>query len=942
MNIFSIFAAAAVISILPLTASEFDFTGGTVPENTSHIELKHLKNNRLDCYAPFFCLNPGKEVLNREQFTISVWFSPNKQFSRRPFPETLLFGKTPFSKENNIGFLLGICGKDLEFKWWNHKERVYRGIIAAGGKRNRFYLPSAKDVALKPNRWQMATAVSDGRTLKLYLNQEQVAEMPLPVPVRILDSELNLGFALFGGGRKGYLFHGCFGRISFFPRALSGAEVRSLHEKWKPHFSAAVADIHPPGYDFDFRHKLARTAAFEKNMPENRVAPGVKASVDASKGYARLLIDGKEVYPMMFTPKAWETGHRVMGAVRDFAAAGVFLQSATITTNDHWNALGRWWKGFGEYDFSEIDKFFREIIQNSPQARILIRIKIDMPHWWWLKRYPEHSPVYWSRTKNAYVPASNSCGLTSPEWTESYSRMLNDFIVHVEKSDYADHVIGYLPAGGYASEWYYHGCTSGLIDYSPVARRDFIAYLKKRYGSLEKLNAAWRKTFKRFEEAEVPAPELRLRAENGIFRDVVQARPVTDYLDFLNKVTGDAICNAVSIVKKATGGRKLAGVFYGYGLLSRYSGMNGLLNTGHGALNRILNCGELDFICTPTEYGARKGGEPGVQIGEFNGSLLLHGKMFWDEADYRTHLVPVYQIYPTDSPEETREVLRRTFGYMLAKGHGVWWFALGGNHIFHTEEIMDEMADFQKLGRKYLEVPKKSVAEIALIFDEPSIRYVSFSETSTAFLQKLIFETVRNLHCSGTAADLYLSDDLGNPKMKDYKLYVFLNLFYVTPERREMIRRKLRKNNAAAVWLYAPGYLSDDGTGVESMKRLTGLTFRQTGKLPAFSPVGAAPMEFRQTDGFRSAYSGRPVTPGQFRTLAKQLGIHVYSETDDVFYPGGNFLILHTVSGGKKVIRLPGSAKVTEILSGKVHDVKNNSFSENLPQETTRVYFLEQ
>lgn len=932
--------AGMIVFTVNLCGAEYDFTKGTLPRGVIGTDRQLLKDRRLDNYLPQFRIVVDEDVKNKDTFTISVWFAPNKRI-RNSAPEALVFGKTPFAPENNLGFFFGLNKTRLEFKWWNHQSCKYNGICSRGD-----YLPEANQISPVENRWNLAVAVVEPSSVKLYLNGVLTADLPLSHTVKICDDTLNLGFAQFGT-RFANLFRGAFAKVSITRKVLSGTEIKKIWSSESLKDCKPLPEIRHPDFDPDFKKVLPRTAAYAKNISRTAGSMGsTVANITFSQGEAQLFIDGKQVNPMMFMPRPaalWPSAEKSnYEAIKDFSAAGITLFSTMLSTNNRNSKIGNWWLEEGKYDFAAVDEHIRSIVKVSPNAKILLRIKLDTPWWWWLRKNPQFISVGWDMNQKRYRSSKYWCGLTSPEWTQSYSRMLRDLITHIEQSDYAGHVVGYLPAGGAASEWYYHGTDIGLTDYSEIAHRDFAHAMERKYRTVTALNRTWGVQLKSFSEVKVPSPELRLCRDYGLFRDMRKARPVLDYLDFLNNITVSSVKNAAGIVKELTHGRKLVGFFYGYQMLQRYSGSGSLLNSGHSALSGILRDKNVDFICTPTDYGKRKGGESGIHIGNFNGSFALHRKMFWDEADYRTHLVADFDFVTIPSESENIEVFRRTAGYMLTKGTGVWWFALTGDQQFHTETIMNEIARLQELGRKFLSVSRKAPADIALIYDEPSYKSICWSERATAFLQPAVFGTVQNLHHSGLAGDIYLSDDLDNPEMKDYKLYIFLNQFLSDPEKTECIHRKLRRNNASAIWVYAPGYVTEQGVSLDSMKQLTGLDFVKKSDFPVFHTPGLNSMQFKDVNGFRSAYSPGGISKEQIRKAAQAAGIHVWIDSGDVFYPGESFLMLHTSSAGTKRIRLPRKAvKVTELLSGEKVAENTTEFTMELPEKVTRIFYLE-
>ena len=737
----------------------------------------------------------------------------------------------------------------------------------------------------------------------------------------------------------------------------------------------AIQKIVPDGYDPEFKRKLPITAEYEKQIPQTAVTEkNCRAEVAPYQGAPGLFINGRVLYPMMFMPSFWANAEQSFHACRDFAAAQVDLFSDIIANNLK-GPCHDWWQGIGKYDFQQIDERLNAIVRANPNARILIRLKLDPPSGWWHKDHPGHTPVFFRDGK--YEEYKNWTSLASKDWEAHYSKMLRDFVRHVEAGDAAAHVIGYLPGGGGSSEWYYHGQEGGLVDYSVAAQERFREFVEQKYRALEAVNAAWGKHFKDFSEVEVPAPTERTRAEIGLFRDPAAARPCLDYFLFLNDISERNILHSARIIKEETRGAKLVGYFYGYLPLARLESWS-LLNNGHCALGKVVNSPDIDFFCTPTDYEQRRGGEPGFSIGNFNGTYFLNNKLFWDEADFRTHFHPNRGEHgATDSLEETLTVMRRAFGYTLARGNALWWFALAGNAYFHDQAIMAEMAAFQKLGAKSMVSSKKPAAKVAVILDEASIGYLSYQETP------LIKDLIRGTYtCSttvGAPCDMYLTTDLKNPDMPDYNVYVFPNLFYADARTRAAIDRKVKKNNAVAVWLYAPGLIAENGIGPENMQALTGMAFKMTdtaadlrmrivnpdgpvGQMtsgfavypnvrpwfevadPAARIIGTVngrpALAIRDCGGWRSVYSLTPLTSDLLREICDYAGVHVYARANDVFAANRGFIMLHTASAGAKEIKLPGAYQVAELLSGREIGNGVSVIQETLPAQATRIYQL--
>ena len=227
---------------------------------------------------------------------------------------------------------------------------------------------------------------------------------------------------------------------------------------------------------------------------------------------------------------------------------------------------------------------------------------------------------------------------------------------------------------------------------------------------------------------------------------------------------------------------------------------------------------------------------------------------------------------------------------------------------------------------------------------------------------------------------MYLTSDLNNPDMPDYKVYVFPNLFHADAGARAAIDAKVKKNNAVSVWLYAPGLFTEKGFGTENMETLTGMSLKMIGKeadlqmsivdsgalidqaksgfgiypkiSPSFEVVDPESRVIGKVDGkpalavkefgnWRSIYSLTPLTVDLLREICYYAGVHVYSRTSDVFSANSGFAMLHASSTGEKEIRLPGKYKVTELLSGKRVGDGISAIRETLTAQATRIYKLE-
>jgi hypothetical protein len=203
----------------------------------------------------------------------------------------------------------------------------------------------------------------------------------------------------------------------------------------------------------------------------------------------------------------------------------------------------------------------------------------------------------------------------------------------------------------------------------------------------------------------------------------------------------------------------------------------------------------------------------------------------------------------------------------------------------------------------------------------------------------------------GTPFDTYLLNDFIEARPKPYKLLVFLNPFRLDADRRRALADRLERGGSTALWIYAPGYIKDDGSPAH-MEELTGIHFglgeQPWGPLVHITdfthPITAglaqdlvwgtnaklAPLfyvddpaarilgqvVYSQGDckpGFAlksfpewtSVYSAAPNLPAPvLRGVARFAGAHIYNDAGDVLYATPELLGVHTVSGGRRTFRL--------------------------------------
>ncbi len=573
----------------------------------------------------------------------------------------------------------------------------------------------------------------------------------------------------------------------------------------------------------------------------------IKAEIKKVGGYPAIVIDGKP-YPstQMITITSKKDDKIVLDKdyVKQVGQAGIKV--FFIVSDTAWNIPS------AEQEFTQICQMILDVV---PDAYFLVRIGMHPPVDFLLDNPDEcftyndgsqPSALIWNESfKKVYPKQYSYC---SQKWRERASKALCDTCDFFDTLPYADRIIGYFFAAGGTSEWYY---LAELVDgdkygdFSLAFKREYSKILRKKYGTEENLRKAWKMPNATFDDPYIPnveerfyafefdkqyrvlgegGDELTTIATNGTnigsFLDVDKYLCVFDFYQAWHLATAQSQIYFAKIIKEKYNGTKLTGAFYGsYGCTDYFN-----TSTTTGVLE-ILNSDVMDFLAAPGVYVNRQlGGFAGQR--EMTESFAIRNKLFIVEDDTRTHKEEQYfrSTFDLYDSKDSVNALKRDFGRNLSGNLASWWFDQHkGGGRYNDKDILAFFAQQTQIANEALQLTdRQKHNEIAFIFDEESVHTVSLRTT------KECVEYFRNYELArvGASADEYYHNDLSNPNMPDYKLYVFFNVFAVTDEERNQIRQKLAKNHATAVWVYASGVINFDKEqkfSNEYIKHLTGI-----------------------------------------------------------------------------------------------------------------------
>jgi hypothetical protein len=756
----------------------------------------------------------------------------------------------------------------------------------------------------------------------------------------------------------------------------SGAGARVLYRSF--YFGEAAPEsrlIDNSKYLNNLDPRLRREAAVQRlqKRPDSHAAM-------ASDGSGRILIDGKITPPLIYFG---DLSQPRRSKTIDFSKAGVNLQIISLTQSTH-----NIWKADHDYDLAKVDRLIWDNVSRNPEAYYLIRLDMT-PYSNWYKIHPNDSTL----GKDG-KPLKDRHGRVGPPcyWSEFYRASVDEYlrrvIGHMKTRPYFRSIVGFFVSGNDDGQFYYAlGKTRTLQQgTSPAAQVTFRKWLRCRYADNAALQRSWNDPNVTLDNAKTTVSSDRYP---GNFLNPATQQHEIDVICFLNESMGE-FGNRMCKVAKETAGKPIISVMWW--------GRGGELGVYplFAQSKIVLPSKSVDLMGAQGGYwGERENGNTSIIPWVFD-SVRTHGKVSVIEADSRTWVSGFKSLYHDYhcsrywTEYDLRNVLLRESGKAFSIGGGMWWYDMDAGW-FKTPEAMKIVKDIASAGN--LLSNKQAVftpAEIVFVIDEQN--YYSTTEQINIW-NGPNYQTIRSnqraMMRSGLKYDCYYFNDIIERNMTGYKIYVFMNLFNISPEREKFINQKLKRDGKNLVWLYAPGYLGPKGRSEKRMSSLTGIQIRQDGINTGFADFvsgpsltngiagtqagiglnmtgerfivddrsnGTVPIARYREDNkvagaihkfpdWNSVYMAIPsgFTPGFLQNIAKLGNAHIYNTTPgDLFMHHRDDLIcLHGIEGNKNLIKLPYDATVKDLITGKPVPSAGNKVTVKLQPGETRLLYIE-
>ncbi|MCQ2445578.1 MAG: beta-galactosidase [Clostridia bacterium] len=663
-------------------------------------------------------------------------------------------------------------------------------------------------------------------------------------------------------------------------------------------------------------------------MPESRIVRNDRAFL--------LEIDGKTM-PMY----GYMSYQPAKACYEDFKKIGVHLFFTGVYAGDR--GINQqsgirpfrpgFWKGYGEYDFSAVDEDFRLILGDSKPGEnyVIPRLMIEPPSWWdkcnpgELSRDAEGTPMHQS--------------YHSKKWLEDTREMFRAFQNWLEKSGWAAYVPGWHIACGNTEEFILPRLHNlQYTDYSAPAKAAFRAWLIRKYGTLENLNAAWHTDYHSFDDDLIPAPYQRIFAAYGSMRDLEREAQTIDFYRFTNESLAHTVCDLASLAKEATGGKQVIGAFFGYTCCDA--------EIGHHAADIVMNCEDIDFLASP--FGYIQNRAQGMDW-PFHGpveSAALHGKPWFMEADVRTcYSEPLSKCMTFADPVVSRAYdspvwsgpkdiegslgqMGKAFARVLTHNTAVWWFDMWGGW-YHQDQLM-------AFHKKAFEIYKEHVfaggsenaAPIALLEDDETFLEIN---TESFYSSRLATETWVKLGPVGTPYRMFLMDDFDQLDPASYRVALFASAHHFTEKQLKALEN-WKKDGRVLIFLGPVDSSIASGVKVKSWpeaeehpleKELTSKKMRLEA-LPGDvifdrAPDGESVSLLRRFRDY-SVFVSTAILPDTafIRRLTAGAAGRVYSYDNDVVYASEKFVAVHAASNGIKRINVNRKVRFVNAFTGEI------------------------
>ncbi|MEP7321158.1 MAG: hypothetical protein ABI761_04530 [Saprospiraceae bacterium] len=619
-----------------------------------------------------------------------------------------------------------------------------------------------------------------------------------------------------------------------------------------------------------------------------------------------------------------------------------------------------WYKNKKGLDIQKAQRQVRGVLDQCPDANVIIRIHVNAP-FWWNETHPDECTAFADgpvdSTLKAGAPYHNEendirralrTSLASTRWKKESGEKLIEFCQRLSKTPEGNSVIGMHVSGGIYGEWHYWGFIDHDPDTGPAMTSYFRTWLKNKYQNNQNLQKAWQNINFTLENATVPNTEERLKTQDGFFKDPAVEQRVIDYFTAQQQAVAEDVEYFCKIVKTNWPRPIITGIFYGY----LHMTFNRQTVGGHLFIKQILESKFIDYLSAPQTYWgeSRNAGGSGNSRGIIE-STLLHGKLWLDEID-NGYLHPKSDYdnirYKERYDSSYATIIRRCAVLPLMRGIGFWFYDFGiqkGFGWWDNPKYLKSMKAEKELFDRRQSIPYHSEADVLYVWSQDVFYYLKSAPLPITV--NVLDHSIEQALRSGTVGDHIYDFDLKLVNLDQYKAVVFMNVYKLTDEQRSFIKEKVCQHQRTIIWNYLTGFTNGEKLDIGFVQSLTGMNLgrlelnkapevnfknpsykykfsgiisplyvvedKEAETLAQLNDTSVSLIARKKLMDYTSVYCSTPLNgTNGFREIFREAGCHIYNEQNDFTYSNSGLLMLHTKDGGMRKIILKNN-KVIEI-----------------------------
>lgn len=415
-----------------------------------------------------------------------------------------------------------------------------------------------------------------------------------------------------------------------------------------------------------------------------------------------------------------------------------------------------------------------------------MRVKINAPKSW-CEKHPEEVIKFQTGELHGHY------SFASEKWKKKAGEELIKFIDRVEDCFIGEHNLGYFLNAGGTEEWYVpktYDYLNQCTGFCEPFKKYFSKWLKKKYGTNEKLQKVWKIKNVSIDNPYIPSLEERIlsrtdrehnveRVEHtldlGTILDPDIHQYISDFYESYNDATADALIYMATLIKRRTDNKQIVGAFYGALGCVMYH------EFATSSYKKVMESGVVDFLSAPSNYENRFPPRSSSFTNPID-SLKAHNMIWFNEEDDRTYLAGGRFSVVLDL-EKSINIMKRNCGKILCEDAQSWWFENSREFEWWDHpEFMKIIKKMQELAKHQYQRDRKKLSEIVFVYSQESI-WVSDQETLKDIFQ---FNKMFEIGRIGAPSDHILVDDLKEEEFQHYKLYIFMNTISLSDAQRKL------------------------------------------------------------------------------------------------------------------------------------------------------------